>query len=176
MYLNKTKINLWRLAVGLWLMAFGVLLSCGSRKVSIAKQDLEVVKQGEKTEQTTTESMASFSMKKDFNLSESINNVEFIHIREYYESGVLKSEKRENRKAKQEITTANQDVLQGNSSKIETAQKAEKQKERTTLKTKEKETHREAYPWYWWVIGAVIVWEFLRILWKNYFKYLIKIR
>lgn len=43
-------------------------------------------------------------------------------------------------------------------------------------KEKDKNTDREAYTWYWWVIGAVIVWEFLRILWKNYFKYLIKIR
>lgn len=43
-------------------------------------------------------------------------------------------------------------------------------------KGKKKDADREAYPWYWWVIGAVIVWEFLKLLWRNYFKYLIKIR
>lgn len=43
-------------------------------------------------------------------------------------------------------------------------------------KGKKKDADREAYPWYWWVIGAVIVWEFLKLLWRNYFKYLMKIR
>lgn len=43
-------------------------------------------------------------------------------------------------------------------------------------KDKKKDADREAYPWYWWVIGAVIVWEFLKLLWRNYFKYLMKIR
>ncbi len=167
----KKKINFWLAVVSCLL-----LIACGSRKVSIANQDLEVVKQGEKTEQTTTESTASFSIKRGGKTLENIDNVEHIYIKEYYESGVLKSERNEIKSHKQEKTAAKQDVLQGNSSRIETTQKTEKHRKKTTLKTKEKQTEREAYPWYWWVIGAVIVWEFLKLLWRNYFKYLIKIR
>jgi len=134
-----------------------LLVACGSRKVSIANQDLEVVKQGEKTEQTTTESTASFSIKKWVKTLENIDNVEHIYIKEYYENGVLKSERKEIKSHKQEKTAAKQGVLQGNSSKIETAQKTEKHRKKTTLKTKEKQTKREAYPWYWWVISGFVL-------------------
>lgn len=124
----------------------------------------------------------------------------------YYPNGQLKSEKEITKETFEEITKLQQenaylkssavalkeerDKLLEENKKLEISkdslEKRDKQwkkvnnnllkVEKNNQEILNRQADREAYPWYWWVIGAVIVWEFLKLLWRNYFKYLIKIR
>lgn len=147
---------------------------------------------------TQTENKASEGRKKQ-------SSIRSYH-KTYYPNGQLKSEKEITKETFEEITKLQQenahlkssavalkeerDMLLEENKKLEISKDSlagiVKQKEDIQTHTSviseqkkesnKKDTSREAYPWYWWVIGAVIVWEFLKLLWRNYFKYLMKIR
>lgn len=107
----------------------------------------------------------------------------------YFENGTLKSEtdytenfskiEGENQNLKSEISTQSEiitDLKSANNSlqrisdnqKITIAEernlKAKYQSENSELKkSKMKETDRESYPWYWIILGTILIWELLKM-------------
>lgn len=101
--------------------------------------------------------------------------------KEYYENGTLKSESEENTTESELINNLilENDYLKSSAIALkEENEKLEKkesayQAEIQSLKerNKAKNTEREAYPWYFWVIGSIVAWEVLKWLLKFISKY-----
>lgn len=164
----KQKSNFWLAVVS------GLLvLACGSRKSEVSKSETKA-----ETKQTEAVNAIQVAEKKVF-----VRDTIYLESktetktetqeqrqrsktkREYYESGTLKSETNET-----ESETITQLRLENEHLKSSTIALKEENKQlshevkrqselnaKTEIKAKEKQTEREAYPWYWWVIGGFVL-------------------
>lgn len=175
----------------LWLMIVLLMIlpsSCGSRKVDKQKQRTETAKQQEITEvKTEVKEVVKIvrdtifiekkvEMKAEANEQRQKQSTE--KRREYYENGTLKSET-ENTTSESEVIhqlRLENDYLKSSVVALkeekehlaEELNKQEQKEESTQITEKSNKTERTAYPWYWWVLGGVIIWELLKFLWRTY--------
>lgn len=139
----------------------------------------ETVKQSEATTQTEAQA------KREQSESELQQSKYTNRVRTYYPNGQLKSERDMSREDNKRIDKLTLEVEYWRLSAHSWKEQYEELKETTKVETKQekreqdtfvveqsetgKKTAREAYPWYWWVIGGIIVWEFLKFFARNYF-------
>lgn len=150
-------------------LGFFLMGSCGSRKVSLRKIGETQEERLQQVETVKIDSSAQVKITQKAQLTEKTEDFEFITIKEYYESGVLKSERKEKRKG---AKISNQKYQDENLQVVE-KQEEEKTKSQETVKkvsrTKEKEGDREeAYGFYVALVGIVVaVGIMLKVFWKS---------
>lgn len=155
----------------IWISAILLVISCGSRKSKTEKQtektDFQTGQNLSKTEELETTSETTIDYAKFFQeiglkIKSSGSDYQF-QIGDFKFAGnadVEFSNKKEETKTK---------IFH----RIETIYKSKiTYKTETTYKTqtifKSKETERETYPWYWIVLGTILIWELLKLATKKY--------
>lgn len=129
----------------LLLCVFGALLifSCGSRKVETAKAKEETEKVEAVSEVVKIDSSATIKINQNVEISEKLEDFEIIITKEYFESGALKSEKKERRKGTKMSDKRYQDEKVQTSEIQLKKEKEEKIVEAKALTKKEKAMERE---------------------------------
>lgn len=168
----KKKINFWLTVIG------GLLLvACGSRKSEVSKSETkaetrqtEVVNTIQVVEKKVIQRDAIYLESKSETKSETQEQRQRQKSkikREYYENGTLKYESETNETESETITQLRLENEHLKSSTIalkeeneQLSHEVKRQSELNTkaeTKAKEKQTEREAYPWYWWVISGFVL-------------------
>lgn len=184
----KTKriISFWLLAI-----SFCLFTGCGSRKTDTQKNEKQQQKTETKIEYRDVLKEVVRIVRDTVFLerkSESKQEVQqqkqsqkTSKKREYYENGSLKSEMEESSTETElvhQLTSENKhlrlsvETLKKEKEKLEKRESAY-QAEIHSLKEKNKakKTEREAYPWYYWIIGSIVTWEVLKWILKFIGKY-----
>lgn len=186
--MRKTKPKI----ISFWLFSFIVMLlaGCGSRKTDTQKNEKQqqksetkieyrdVVKEVVRTVRDTVLLERKSESKQE--IQQQKQRQKTSKKRQYYENGTLKSEMEESSTETElvhQLTSENKhlrlsvETLKKEKEKLE-IKEANYQSEIHSLKEKNKakKTEREAYPWYYWVIGSIVLWEVLKII----VKYIIK--
>lgn len=168
----KKKINFWMAIVSCLL-----LVACGSRKSEVSKSETKA-----ETKQTENVNAIQVVEKKVIhrdtiyieNKSETKAETQEQRQRqkskvkrEYYENGTLKSESETNETESETITQLRLEnehlknstiaLKEENEQLTNEVKRLSKLNAKTENKTKEKQTKREAYPWYWWVISGFVL-------------------
>lgn len=148
-----------------------LIISCGSRKSSVSKQYEKVEEKTEQTQTTETKQETKTETSIDYSkfwenqniVIGSDGNLFNINYNGFVYSGsapITITNQKEEIKYKflqriQEITITH--------TKFQT---------KTTYKSvktsKDKETERKSYPWYWIVLGTILIWELLKLATKKY--------
>ena len=148
-----------------------LILSCGSRKSKVEKQSEKLDNRTEQKTETKTETTSEKSGETSYNLtSDFLNfNIEPVNgtpaiFKFIYGGQEIKGETTgklnfSNEKRKEETQTKYLEKIQT------TYVTKTNYQTHTTYKTvqKSKETERKAYPWYWIVIGTILLWELLKL-------------
>lgn len=186
--MKRTRLKI----LSFWLLSFIVMLlaGCGSRKINTRKNEKQQQKTETKIEYRDVVRESVRTVRDTVYLEQKIEAKQEIQQqkqrqktskkREYYENGTLKSEMEESSTETElvhQLTSENKhlrlsvETLKKEKEKLE-IKEANYQSEIQSLKEKNKakKTEREAYPWYYWVIGSIIIWEALKII----VKYIIK--
>lgn len=168
---TKRKSNLF-LLVGCLL-----LMSCGSRKSEVSKTEtkgetkqteevnaIQVVEK--KVIQRDTIYLENKSQTKAETQEQRQRQKSKVK-REYYENGTLKSESETNETESETITQLRLEnehlknstiaLKEENEQLTNEVKRLSELNAKTENKTKEKQTEREAYPWYWWVISGFVL-------------------
>ena len=162
-----------------WLMLVSclLLLACGSRKSEVSKNETK-----SETKQTEVMNAIQVVEKQVFvrdtiylesksetkaETQEQRQRQKSKVKREYYENGTLKSESETNETESETITQLRLENEYLKSSTIALKEENEQLSHevkhlselnaKTETKTKEKQTKRKAYPWYWWVISGFVL-------------------
>ncbi|EKB56582.1 hypothetical protein [Bergeyella zoohelcum] len=185
--MKKTKPKI----ISLLLIASCLLLiNCGSRKIDTRKNEKQQQKTETKIEYRDVVRESVRTVRDTVYLEQKIEAKQEIQQqkqrqktsrkKEYHENGTLKSESEESITESVQINrlTLENDYLK--SSAVALKEENEKLEKRESAykseihslkeRNKTKKTEREAYPWYYWVIGSIIIWEALKII----VKYIIK--
>lgn len=125
------------------IIGFIVLVSCGSRKVETAKAKEEMEKVEAVSEVVKVDSLARVKINQNVEISKKQEDFEFIITKEYFESGALKSEKKERRKGTKTSDKKYQDEKVQTSEIQLKKEKEEKIVEAKALTKKEKNAERE---------------------------------
>lgn len=183
---TKKMISFWLLAI-----SFCLFTGCGSRKTDTQKNEKQEQKTETKIEYRDVVKEVVRTVRDTVYLEQKIEAKQEIQQqkqrqktsrkKEYYENGTLKSESEENLTESEHINrlTLENDYLK--SSAVALKEENEKLEKRESAyqaeihslkeKNKAKKTEREAYPWYYWIIGSIVAWEVLKWLLKFIGKY-----
>lgn len=148
-----------------------ILLSCGSRKVKIEKQSEKIDTKTEQKTETKSETTSEKSGETSYNLTSDLLNFniepvngmpaifKFIYGGQEIQGETTGKLNFSNEKRKEDIQTKFREAT------YTTYVTKTNYQTHTTYKTarKAKETEREPYPWYWIVIGTILLWELLKL-------------
>lgn len=168
----KKKINFWLAAISCLL-----LMACGSRKSEVSKGETKAeIKQTENVNAIQAAEKKVIHRDTNYLESKSETKAETQEQRqrqkskvkrEYYENGTLKSESETNETESETITqlrlenehlkTSTIALKEENEQLSHEVKRLSELNAKAETKTKEKQTKREAYPWYWWVIGGFVL-------------------
>lgn len=187
--MKRTRLKI----LSFWLFSFIVMLlaGCGSRKTDTQKNEKQEQKTETKIEYRDVVKEVVRIVRDTVFLerkSESKQEVQqqkqsqkTSRKKEYHENGTLKSESEESITESEQI---NRLTLENNylkySAEMLKEEKEELLKKESAYKSeiqslkeknKAKKTEREAYPWYYWVVGSIVAWEVLKFTGKYYKRY-----